>query len=803
MSSRVIRRFTATPLSSNRIESLEPRTLLSAALSLAGTQTVLGSVNVRVSIDAATQQSEMSVAVNPANPLNIVAFTHRIGASATMGTYYTFDGGNTWTTKIIDNSVDGFNGTFRFDPTIAFDASGRLYIGYGLDPSGGTRRLVVGRSLDGGVTYAGFSTVKIDGTLDKWAMNTGRDPVTPSQENVYIAYRVTAGAATSVRCATSRDGGVTWPIDTLVPDNAQAGADNATFGMPAVGPNGELYVVWDDQDGQPTSSSIKMAFSADAGATFAADRLISTTPITRGNANGFTPTSGIRYHISAQPDRGILTVPTIAVDRSSGPRRGRIYAAYTTRGTGGGTDNVDVVVRFSDDNGANWSSPVAVHNTTSNTASQFLPWLDVDRHSGAVAVGYYDTRNSPTNQLVELWASASIDGGATWSEAKLASAQSNQSLSNPSRYGGNYLEYIGLAAHDGTLQAIWADNRDAAGNLEVYTARAALDSASAGNVLTITGTGGSDSILVAPSSANSQFLEVKVNGTREFAGLVATIDSIVIDAQGGGDTITVSDVAPAALTINAGAGADLITIQRVGNGSSPITIDSGDGDDHLEVFQSGPGTGSPVRIPVADRFQFLAGGNGAVIEAAPGGATLLITQILQLDSSSRLDLFDNDLIVDYLPSTTSPLSSIEGLIRTARANGAWTGNGLTSTTARNDALRNTTLGAIEASDYKLANGAGATFDGQAIDDGAVLVKYTYYGDTDFNGRVNFDDYVRTDSGFNDHKIGWFNGDFDQNGQVNFDDYVLIDLAFNTQGAVLGRSATAPFRSASGVKEARA
>jgi len=64
----------------------------------------------------------------------------------------------------------------------------------------------------------------------------------------------------------------------------------------------------------------------------------------------------------------------------------------------------------------------------------------------------------------------------------------------------------------------------------------------------------------------------------------------------------------------------------------------------------------------------------------------------------------------------------------------------------------------------------------------VLVKYTYYGDTDFNGVVNFDDYSRTDAGFSTGKTGWLNGDFDGNGSVNFDDYALIDLAFNTQGA---------------------
>src|ERR1041385_7293630 len=45
--------------------------------------------------------------------------------------------------------------------------------------------------------------------------------------------------------------------------------------------------------------------------------------------------------------------------------------------------------------------------------------------------------------------------------------------------------------------------------------------------------------------------------------------------------------------------------------------------------------------------------------------------------------------------------------------------------------KNTTLGAMEATDYKAIYGANATFDGQAIDTTAVLIKYTYYGDADF------------------------------------------------------------------------
>jgi len=125
---------------------------------------------------------------------------------------------------------------------------------------------------------------------------------------------------------------------------------------------------------------------------------------------------------------------------------------------------------------------------------------------------------------------------------------------------------------------------------------------------------------------------------------------------------------------------------------------------------------------------------------------------------------------------------VQAAINSARAGGAWTGIGITSSSAKNNSLHNTTLAAIESNEFKSVYGPTALFGGHTVDDTAVLVKYTYYGDTDFNGIVNFDDYSRTDSGFNLHQTGWLNGDFDGNGSVNFDDYALIDLAFNTQGS---------------------
>src|SRR5262249_49982266 len=111
--------------------------------------------------------------------------------------------------------------------------------------------------------------------------------------------------------------------------------------------------------------------------------------------------------------------------------------------------------------------------------------------------------------------------------------------------------------------------------------------------------------------------------------------------------------------------------------------------------------------------------------------------------------------------------------------GAWDRAGIASSAAASNALHSTTLGVLSGAEFSSVGGDG-TFDGLSYAPTHTLVKDTYYGDSDLNGQVNFDDYARIDSGFNNGRSGWLNGDFDGNGVVNFDDYSLIDLAFNVQ-----------------------
>jgi hypothetical protein len=170
------------------------------------------------------------------------------------------------------------------------------------------------------------------------------------------------------------------------------------------------------------------------------------------------------------------------------------------------------------------------------------------------------------------------------------------------------------------------------------------------------------------------------------------------------------------------------------------------------------------------------------------GNRFLMTGALTIPANTKLDLFDNDLILDY--AGASQLAAIVSLISSARSGGTWVGTtGITSSTAAAANPKNKTLGAMEATDFKSVYGAAATFDGQTIDNTAVLVKFTYYGDTDFNGKVDGGDYARIDAKFNQQTVsgnigGWLNGDFDYNNKIDGADYGLIDAAFNSQIGVL-------------------
>jgi hypothetical protein len=190
--------------------------------------------------------------------------------------------------------------------------------------------------------------------------------------------------------------------------------------------------------------------------------------------------------------------------------------------------------------------------------------------------------------------------------------------------------------------------------------------------------------------------------------------------------------------------------------------------------------GRAVTTPTSVKVASLNLTGGASLNLAANGNLVLRTSWLSISSNSKLDLNDNDLIVDYTGAT--PMNDVA--TKLIAGHGA-TPAGIYSPQANSSGgLR--TLGIAEARDVVGISGAQtATFSGQTVDATTILVKFTYAGDANLDGTINADDYASID--FHARVPGafaYFNGDFNMDGEIDADDYALIDFNNNAQGAPL-------------------
>jgi hypothetical protein len=208
---------------------------------------------------------------------------------------------------------------------------------------------------------------------------------------------------------------------------------------------------------------------------------------------------------------------------------------------------------------------------------------------------------------------------------------------------------------------------------------------------------------------------------------------------------------------------------------------------------SAQSSGSSILSRIVPSITLTSGATVSVATAGNGVARqVLVTGGLSLSGSigvltSKLDLSNNDAIVQG-----GDLGIVTSEIEQGYKGGTWQGSaGIVSSTAASNSTHLTALGAILNDDgTHTGNALYASFDGNSTGEGDVLIKYTYYGDANLDGKVDGADYSRIDSAVLANRsspgsaTGWFNGDFNYDGVINGSDYTLIDNAFNTQGAQL-------------------
>ena len=185
--------------------------------------------------------------------------------------------------------------------------------------------------------------------------------------------------------------------------------------------------------------------------------------------------------------------------------------------------------------------------------------------------------------------------------------------------------------------------------------------------------------------------------------------------------------------------------------------------------------------------------NGAVATLASVGAgrsaanhrvLVVHADALSIDSSSTLDLADNDLVLDY--SGPSPAAGVEGMVRTGFNGGDWLGKRITSSSA--NANRNFALGVADNSRLTIPFGDGTTgrlFSGQAVDSTALLVKFTHRVDLDLDGVITTNDATIFNSNYSEGGAArWGIGDVDFDGLFTTNDATLFNSFYDESlGAV--------------------
>jgi BNR/Asp-box repeat len=423
-------------------------------------------------------ESEEAIAVNPTNPENIVVVTnvgHReAGLAAGMLAGVSFDGGHTWATRLIGNNDN--LGDACCDPSLSFDQHGNLFLTYLFEVE---NVVPVALSTDGGLSFhivanigaGGSATASRSGTDDRGLFRFVDQPtITTGEDEAWVIFN--AGGpmvATGARVTGLGQVGSFAPVEVV------SGTNNCTYGDVAIGPSGQVMNVCTLTETGQGGGKLFVSVDPDRlGPALFGKRVF----VTDTHIGGFD-------FIPPQPDRSVDAEPGLAWDRTGGPHTGRVYLVYTLE-VKNESDNTDIEVRYSDDNGATWSAPVRV-NDDATANSQFLPKISLDPTTGNVAVIWYDSRqdlgtggpgdtNGVPNDDAQVWGAFSTDGGRTFTpNVKISAGTSN---SPDSGNGIDYGDYSGLSFFGGIAHPAWSDNSNSTGTnpdgalhqLDIYTA---------------------------------------------------------------------------------------------------------------------------------------------------------------------------------------------------------------------------------------------------------------------------------------------------------------------------------------------
>ncbi len=387
---------------------------------------------------------------NPTRDRNLVV-TNRIDTPQfDCALHVSFDGGSEWVDVRIP--LPGSERAKCFGPDAAFARDGTLYVsfvtltGRGNTPDAGW----IASSTDGGRTFS--EPVR---TLDRLAFQV-RLAVDPNDSRrVYltwlqgsdVGFLKFAGPGNPIRSVRSDDGGATWVSPVRVSGPARGRSIAPT---PAVGPDGELYVLYLDLG--EDRLDYEGAHRGEGGPPYAGPFSL---VLARSQDGGRTWSESVVDDAIVPIERFVVffpALPSIAVARD-----GRVYAAFHDARL----DDPDIWLWSLAKGSDNWEGAERVNdNPERDGSAQYLPQLAV-APDGRLDVTYYDRRSDPQDVMNDVSLQSSFDQGDSFTDSlRLTSRPFSSRIGFGAK---NDLPTLGsrlaLTSTDDRALAIWTDTR--------------------------------------------------------------------------------------------------------------------------------------------------------------------------------------------------------------------------------------------------------------------------------------------------------------------------------------------------------
>jgi hypothetical protein len=349
---------------------------------------------------------EVQIAADPTDARRLVVCSKLLGDDKTylrswpdnVVIYASADGGLSW-----QPSFESDNHQHSTDPTCSFAADGTAYfIFFGGTPES-RFRMPTYRSTDGGKTWAETGTTE---ALDREYI-TVDDTGGKFSGRLYVHGAASmpgldGGRLTGLGLYHSSDRGSTYKCVKIADEGTQYVVGN---GSGVVMSDGTFAAIFGDlhnasmpspSDTHPTTANAELKFvsSDDGGETVGKATIVSD------------------WYMR---DPLVLNgMPSLAVDRTQGPFRDRLYAVWVDARSRRGE------VRFarSDNRGKTWLPSFTVSDNSPQDAfgeapDAFMPSIAVNRN-GVIGVAWYDRRDHSDNLGYDMRFSASLDGGESF-----------------------------------------------------------------------------------------------------------------------------------------------------------------------------------------------------------------------------------------------------------------------------------------------------------------------------------------------------------------------------------------------------